>query len=291
MKGVPSTEAPQTPGKGKKKASPKKSVAAKSDGGAGAKIKKGTPTKPAAAEPKAVPFANGAPEPAPNAPAFAHGFRAATGQPLSSSSSRAHTEVCPSAISYFESRRNHGRPAQAAPSKRPGKHVSQRMGDSKLARLGLRSASSAAAAGTGGARGGGDADEENGDDAESEGSEGDARPPQPPKPTKRRGLQPVLFYPAKDEKLLPAPKNPQHDAYVKRLFAQHTQRFGEWQSLLLLGGFNVLLHGFGSKHALLRAFVEQSLHRTLVVEARGWEATTSAVTVREGEGKGGARKI
>ena len=228
-----------------------------------------------------VSFDTDAPKPPPGAlQPFSLGFRGATGQLPSSSGSRAHSEVSVSATSYFESRSNHGRPSSQASVKRPRKHVSQRLGDRKLLKLGVRSTATKS-----GAAVAEDDEEVSAEHAEEEeeAEEEDEDSSQHPSKQKRaaRGAPPLLVYPARGEKLLPLPKQAPHMASVKQLFETHKQRFGEWQSLLLRGGFNLLLYGFGSKHALLTAFREEMMRSTLMVEAKGWEATTSSETVRK----------
>jgi hypothetical protein len=254
-------------------------------------------------QPKALSFASGAHEAQAEPSASAASTKGPGKRPLSSSSfsssslslsssslsSRAHSEVCPSATSYFDSRRNNGRPAMA-PTKRPHAHVSQRMGDAKLRKLGLsgdevRSGKStivrraqheedneAAAAA---------AEEDNASDEDESELSGDPIPKELAQKQRGRVAPPALVCPAGDEKLVPAPLDPEHRAATKALFERHRQRFSTWQSLLLQGGFNVLLYGFGSKHALLSEFRERNLRNTIVVEAKGWQASTSAETVRD----------
>jgi len=222
-----------------------------------------------------VTFDTEAPKPPPGASqTFTLGFRGAVAQ--SSSGSRAHSDVSASATSYFESRSNHGRPSSQASFKRPGKHVSQRLGDRKLLKLGVRSTTA----------GSGTVDEdvcegESAEYAEIEGDDDEDSSQHRSQSKRGRGDPPLLVYPARGEKLLPMSKQAPHAASVKQLFDTHKQRFGEWQSLLLRGGFNLLLYGFGSKHALLTAFREEAMRSTLMVEAKGWEATTSSETVCE----------
>ena len=71
---------------------------------------------------------------------------------------------------------------------------------------------------------------------------------------------------------LPGPEGRAHQAALaRRREGLARQCFGPWKALLLRGGFNLLLYGFGSKRRLLDAFRREALQGTIVVELDGAE--------------------